>query len=159
VYTHWQASWRSGIGLGVIVVGAILMLSGPFTAETILQRALLMLATILGGALYTLAVIVSFRFGLRFSGRPRVGRSVVVITPVLYLAALAAISFVRIQTPAQLAEVLTARDALIYNVVIPSGLFLLKFVLLPALIAFATARIVEHGRVPPNTSFERMRER
>jgi hypothetical protein len=45
VYTRWQASWRSGLGLGVVVAGAVLLLS----------------------------VSMAFRLGFRLSGRSHVG--------------------------------------------------------------------------------------
>jgi hypothetical protein len=143
VYTHWQASWRGGGGLGLIAVVAVVFFVEPFAPGTALQRALLMMAVVGGMALYTLVVVASIRLGLRLSGRARVGRGVVLGVPALYLVALASIAFVRLRTHAQPLEVVTARDALIHNVMLPGLVFLLMFVALPAFIAFALARFTD----------------
>jgi hypothetical protein len=142
MYSHWQASWRSGVGLGAAVVAAIFILAGPINGESNLQKVLLGLAFILGACIYTVIITIAFRIGLHFSGRSRVDLKVVVVAPALYAASLAAVTFVRFQTHAQLVDVVTARDALIHNVVVPSVVFLAMFLLLPALVACGTARVI-----------------
>lgn len=142
MYTHWQASLRSGVGLGAALLFAIFSFAGPITAESTFHRAQLALGIILGACLCTLIVTAAFRIGLRFCGRSHVGLSVVILTPVLYVAALAPLALVRFQTHAEIVDAVTARDALIHNVVVPGILFLATCLLLPALIAYGTARII-----------------
>jgi hypothetical protein len=142
MYSHWQASWRSGVGLGVVVVVAVSSFAGPLNGDSNLERMLLGLTFVLGACIYILVVTIAFRVGFRFCGRSLVGLNVVVVTPVIYAVALATIAFSQLQTHAQVAEVVTAHDALIHNVVVPSAVFLLVFFMIPALIAYGTARIV-----------------
>lgn len=142
MYSLWQASWRSGAGLGAVLVVTVFSFAGSITGESNLQRALLGLAFVLGACIYTLIVTTAFRIGLGYSGRSRVGLNVVVTTPVLYALALAAIAFARIQTHAQFVDVVSGRDALVHNVLVPTALFLGLFFLLPALVACGTARVI-----------------
>lgn len=142
MYSHWQASWRSGIGLGTALVVAVFLFAGPINGEDSLQQVLLGLAFVLGACIYTLIVTTAFRIGLRFCGRSRVDLNVVIATPVLYAMSLAVIALLRLQTHARLVDVSSGREALIHNVLVPAAVFLVMFLLLPAVIACATARVI-----------------
>lgn len=146
VYTHWQASLRSGLGVAVVLIGSVLTFAGPINAESTAQRVLFLAAFILGSSLYALIVAISFRVGMRLSGRARVGLNVVIVAPLIYIGAFAAIAYASFAHPGSPADVTSGREALIKNVVVPTAKFLLALVLLPALTAYGTARFLGGGQ-------------
>ena len=60
MYTHWQASWRSAIGLGATYVCGVLLFAGPIISKNAPQRGPFILAIILT-ALCIAASVATYR--------------------------------------------------------------------------------------------------
>ena len=89
MYSHWAASLRSGlvVGIALLIVGLVQV--GPLLREAPGRQGSVVLSVLLGVAVLTLMVTAAFRVGRNLSGREAATVREIVATTAVYLAVLA----------------------------------------------------------------------
>ena len=125
MYSHWAASWRSGLAVGAVLLVVGLVQIGPILAEAPGRQGSIVMSVLLGVAVLTLIVSASIRVGRNLSGRDAATVREIVATTAAYLAILGLLYMVWPM-----------------RVLLSLAGFMCLFLILPAAVAYGMARLL-----------------